>query len=89
MTCTHFGRDQICTQVDAKSGFSADVYVDDVYGAEVPLWLTQSAFVTLQTLLDSLGLASSPEKDSPSAVEMVCLGILVNTEDLTLRVPDS
>lgn len=47
------------------------------------------AFATLQTLFDSLGLASSPEKDSPPAVEMVCFGILVNTEDLTLRVQDS
>ena len=71
-----------------QSGFSADVYLDDFYGAEAPA-LATSAFVTLQTLFDSLGLASSPEKDSPPAVEMVCLGILVNTEDLTLRVPDS
>lgn len=47
------------------------------------------AFATLQTLFDSLGLASSAEKDSPPAVEMVCFGILVNTKDLTLRVQDS
>ena len=51
-----------------------------------PLWRIR---LSLQTLFDSLGLASSPKKDSPPAVEMVCLGILVNTEDLTLRVPDS
>ena len=36
-----------------------------------------------------LGLASSPEKDSPPAFEMVCLSILVNTKDFTLRVPES
>ena len=71
-----------------QSDFSADVYLDDFYGAEVPA-LANTAFATLQTLFDSLGLASSPEIDSPPAVEMVCLGILVNTEDLTLRVLDS
>ena len=71
-----------------QSAFSADVYLDDFYGAEVPA-LANTAFATLQTLFDSLGLVSSPDKDSPPAVEMVCLGILVNTEDLTLRVPDS
>ena len=69
-----------------QSDFSADVYLDDFYGAEVPA-LANTAFATLQTLFDSLGLVSSPDKDSPPAVEMVCLGILVNTEDLTLRVP--
>ena len=69
-----------------QSDFSADVYLDDFYGAEVPT-LANTAFATLQTLFDSLGLVSSPDKDSPPAVEMVCLGILVNTEDLTLRVP--
>ena len=54
-------------------------------------------------LADSLiGLTSSPEKDFPPAtetvwfsfflflffLEMVCLGVLVNTEDLSLRVPN-
>ena len=71
-----------------QSGFSVDVYLDDFYGAEVPA-LANTAFATLQTLFDLLGLASSPEKDSPPTVEMVCLGILVDTKDLTLRVLDS
>lgn len=71
-----------------QSGFSADVYLDDFYGAKV-LALAHTAFATLQTLFDSLSLALSPEKDSTPAVELVCLGILVNTEDLTLCVPDS
>ena len=39
--------------------------------------------------IDTRGFASSPEKDSPPAFEMVCLGILVNTKDFTLRVPES
>ena len=71
-----------------QSNFSADVYVDDFYGAEIPA-LVHTAFAALGILFDSLGLASLPEKDSPPATEMVCLGILVNSEDLTLRLPDA
>ena len=70
------------------AGFSADVYQDDFYGAECPS-LAENAFATLQSIFDTLGLASSPEKDLPPAFEMVCLGILVNTKDFTLRVPES
>ena len=51
--------------------------------------MAKTAFAALQSLFGSLGLASSPEKDSPSATKKVCLGIHVNTDDLTLRVPDS
>ena len=46
-------------------------------------------FSTLQFIFDTLGLTSSPEKDSPPAFEMVSLGILVNSKDFTLRVPES
>ena len=70
-----------------QAGFSADVYLDDFYGAQRPS-LAENAFATLQSICDTLGLASSPEKDSPPAFEKVCLGILVNTKDFTLRVPD-
>ena len=51
--------------------------------------MAETAFAALQSVLGSLGLVSSPEKDSPSATKKVCLGIHVNTDDLTLRVPDS
>ena len=70
-----------------QAGFSADVYLDDFYGAERPS-LAENAFATLQSIFDTLGLASLPEKDSPLAFEKVCLVILVNTKDFTLRVPD-
>ena len=46
-----------------QAGFSADIYLDDFYGAECPS-LADNAFATLQSILDTLGLASSPEKDS-------------------------
>ena len=64
------------------------VYLDDFYGAECPS-LADNAFATLQFIFDTLGLASSPEKDSPPAFVMVSLGILVNSKDFTLRVPES
>ena len=67
-----------------QAGFSADVYLDDFYGAECPL-LADNAFATLQSIFDTLGLASSPEKDSPLAFEMVWLGILVNTKDYVFQ----
>ena len=44
---------------------------------------------TLRFIFDTLGLASLPEKDSLPASEMVCLGILINTKDSTLPVPES
>ena len=68
-----------------QAGFSADVYLDDFYGAERPS-LAENAFATLQSIFSIL--ASLPEKDSPLAFEKVCLVILVNTKDFTLRVPD-
>ena len=54
------------------------VYLDEFYGAECPS-LADNAFATLQSIFDTLGLASSPEKDSPPAFVMVSLGILVNS----------
>ncbi|KAK3739170.1 hypothetical protein QZH41_007002 [Actinostola sp. cb2023] len=45
-----------------KIGFTADVYLDDFYGAEESTRSTE-AFNTLQSLFDPLGLQSSPEKD--------------------------
>ena len=51
--------------------------------------MAKTAFAALQSLFGSLGLASSPEKDSTSATKKVCFGIHVNTDDLTLHVPDS
>ena len=69
-----------------KTGFLADVYLDDFYGAEISS-RAQQAFDQLGDLFIKLGLDSSPEKDCPPATTMVCLGILVNTVTFTLEVP--
>lgn len=69
-------------------GFSADVYLDDFYGAEYPS-LASQAFSQLGQLFQQLGLDSSPEKDTPPSTSMICLGISVDTEAFTLEVPAS
>lgn len=69
-------------------GFSADVYLDDFYGAEYPS-LAFQAFSQLGQLFQQLGLDSSPEKDTPPSTRMICLEILVDTEAFTFEVPAS
>ena len=46
-----------------QHGYTADVYLDDFYGAERPD-RAFDAFHQLQSLFDRLGLQASPEKDS-------------------------
>jgi hypothetical protein len=67
-------------------GYTADVYLDDFYGAEVTE-TAFTAFTDLQDLFNELGLQSSREKDCPPTTKMVCLGIEVDTNTLSLRVP--
>ena len=70
-----------------KSGFSADVYLDDFYGADVPARAPQ-AFQSLKELLHELGLQTSPDKDCPPSTNMVCLGVEVDSEHFTLSVTE-
>ena len=65
-----------------QAGFSADVYLDDFYGTECPS-LADNAFATLESIFETLGLSLFA-----FAFDMVCLGILVNTKDFTLHVPE-
>lgn len=69
-----------------QRGYTADVYLDDFYGAECPDGAF-NAFHELQSLFDRLGLQASPEKDCPPATTMICLGIEVDTNTFCLRVP--
>lgn len=69
-------------------GISVDVYIDDFYGAES----TDSSDLFFQRMNSlfaeaELGLMDAPEKDSPPSHEMLCLGIWMNTLDMTLSVP--
>ena len=64
-------------------GFLADIYLDDFYGANLPAWAS-TAFTSLKQLLQELSLQTSADKDSPPSTKMVCLGIDVDSEEMSL-----
>ena len=78
---------QSCIYIFTQGSFSTDVYLDDFYDAERQS-MAGNAFATLWSIFDTLCLASLPEKYSLPVLEMVCLGILVNTKHFTLRDPE-
>ena len=67
-------------------GFLADVYLHDFYGADLPA-RASTTFTSLKQLLQELGLQISPDKDSPPSTKLVCLGIDVDSEEMSLSVP--
>ena len=64
-----------------------DVYTDDFFGAatveEAPF-----AYNKLLLLLQELGLQISPEKCFQPSTRMICLGILFDTELVTISAPE-
>ena len=83
LVCQQTTREVI--HVFTKEGYTADVYLNDFYGAEHPAD-SHFAFACLQDLFDELGLQSSPEKDYHPSTRMICLGILVDTEKMLFEV---
>ena len=69
-----------------NEGISVDVYIDDFYSAESPSRSNQS-FQRMNSLFTELGLLASQEKDVPPCHQMLCLGIWIDTLDMTLSVP--
>lgn len=70
------------TQLD----FLADFHLDDFYGGDSPA-RAYTSFTSLKQLLQELGLQTSPDKDSPPSSELVCLGIDVDSEDMSVSAP--
>lgn len=70
-----------------EEGILVDVYIDDFYGADTPE-LAEHSFDRMTQLFLELGLQSWPDKDTPPTHEMTCLGVCVNTLNMTLTVPD-
>ena len=62
-------------------------YIDDILGIELPSHVDAS-FDTLRSLLVHLGFEISYNKLVNPATCVNCLGILVNTENFTLSIPD-
>ena len=76
------------THLFSLRGYSCTNYIDDFGGCDTPD-RAFDAFHQLQTLFLELGLESSPEKDSPPATNMIFLGILFDTVDMTLSIPSA
>jgi len=64
-----------------------DVYIDDFYGA-ASSDQSASSFQKMNSVFSDLGLAASAEKDVSPCTNMICLGIEVDTDRMTLTVPD-
>ena len=65
----------------------ADVYIDDFFGADTPD-RAYIAFVFLKTLLAELGLETADNKQSSPNTLMLCLGILFDTVNMLMCVPE-
>ena len=76
------------TYIYASLGYHCRNYIDDFGGAET-LEHSSAAFQALGPLLARLELETFPDKDSPPSNSMIFLGILVDTEAMTLSItPD-
>ena len=69
-------------------GILADVYIDDFYRTETRELAEHSFDRVTYLLFLELGLHSLSNKDTPPTHEMTCLGVCVNTLNMTLTVPD-
>jgi len=67
-------------------GISIDMSINDSYGAESSD-SSELSFQRMNSLFAELGLMDAPEKESPPSHEMLCLGIWINTLDMTLSIP--
>ena len=67
-------------------GISIDVYINDFYGTESSD-SSEFSFQQMNSLFAELGLMDAPEKDTLPSHEMLCLGVWINTLDMTLSVP--
>lgn len=85
---------QICQRITSAvvficlmAGFYILNYLDDFAGAEKPE-KSQNAFEFLGAVLENCGLKESIAKAAPPSTRMVFLGVLFDTETLTLEVPE-
>ncbi len=71
-----------------QEGFTVTNYLDDFAGCE--LWENaEIAFLTVGDILDRCGLRESVDKACPPSTKMVFLGVLFDTDKLTLEItPD-
>ena len=69
-----------------QRGFHIIDYIDDYIGFGVPSVMRVS-FASLFDLMKDLGLMSSDKKLIPQSTQVVCLGVLIDTEKGTVFIP--
>ena len=68
-------------------GYSGTSYLDDLIGVSSAL-CGDEAYESLGTLLEELGLLENLSKACPPSTTQIVLGVLINTIDQTISVPD-
>ena len=71
-----------------RAGYYSRSYLDDFGGAEPSLPEATSALESLQGIMKELGVAEALHKVCPPAQSMIWLGILFNSLDMTMKIPD-
>ena len=61
-------------------------YIDDLLCVSLPSKINHS-YSRLQSFLEELGLTVSTKKLVPPSTQVVCLGILIDTETFTVSIP--
>ena len=69
-----------------QKGFCVIDYIDEYVGMGVPD-ITHASFNVLFQLMGDLGLTISDKKLVAPSTQVVCLGILINTENGTVSIP--
>ena len=73
------------TYIHTKAGFWLMNYIDDFIGAEK--WtMVFDSYDRLTQLFEATGAKEAPEKSSPPDTQVVCLGTLFNTLDMSISV---
>ena len=72
----------------ALRGFSTLAYIDDFCGAHASFSEAVSAFATFESLCDTLGLKTAPEKSSFPSTNMEWLGFRFDTLKMEITIPE-
>ena len=73
--------------IHSKNGYCGTCYLDDLIGVSQP-FLASDAYNNLGTLLHQLGLEENMPKGCPPAVSQTVLGVVINTETMTISVTE-
>ena len=68
-----------------QRGFCVIDYIDDYVGVGVPD-VARASFASLFKLMNDHGLTISDSKLVPPSTQVVCLGVLINTENGTVSI---